>query len=323
MRIVFIGSPAFAVPSLRALVEAGHEVTLAVTQPAQPAGRGRRLTEPAAATAAKQEMGIPVYQPERIRRPEAVDRIRQEAPEAIVVAAYGQILPRAILDIPRHGCLNVHPSLLPRHRGPSPIPAAILAGDPVTGVSIMLLDEGMDTGPVLARTEIPIADEDDATTLSPQLADVGGRLLVDTLPRWASRAIQPESQDNAQATYSRLLTRADGALDWREPAESLWRCVRAVTEWPQAFSSWDGKLVRILRADVDVTGSADPGLVVPVGTRPRAPTGAAIGTGGGLLLPRVLGIEGKKPVPVDAFLRGYPGFIGARLGTSSGIIAAE
>lgn len=309
-------------PSLRALVEAGHEVTLAVAQPPQPAGRGRRMTEPAAATAAR-EMAVPVYQPERIRRPEAVEQIRQEAPEAIVIAAYGQILPRAILDIPRLGCLNVHPSLLPRHRGPSPIPAAILAGDPVTGVSIMLLDEGMDTGPVLARGEIPIADEDDATTLSLRLADQGARLLVGTLPQWTSGAVHPEAQDDARATYSRLLTRADGALDWREPAESLWRRVRAVAEWPQAFSSWDVKLVRILVAGVDTSGSEEPGLVVPVGGRVRAPTAVAIGTGSGLLLPRVLGIEGKRPVPVDAFLRGYPGFIGARLGTPSGIIGAE
>lgn len=317
-----MGSPEFAVPSLRAVVEAGHDVSLAVTQPPHPAGRGRRMTEPATAIAAR-DLGLPVYQPERVRRPEAIERIRQQEPEAIVIAAYGQILPRAVLDIPRLGCINVHPSLLPRHRGPSPIPAAILAGDRVTGVSIMLLDEGMDTGPVLARTEVPIADEDDATTLGPRLAAIGARLLVNTLPRWASADIQAEPQVDAEATYSRLLTRTDGALDWRQPAESLWLRVRAVAEWPQAFTTWDGKLVRILSAGVDPSSSAEPGLVVAVGARTRVPTAAAIGTGAGLLLPWVVGIEGRKPVAIDAFLRGYPAFVGARLTTPSGIIDAE
>jgi methionyl-tRNA formyltransferase len=304
------------------MADAGHDVSLVVTQPPHPAGRGRRLTEPAAALAAR-ELGVPVYQPERLRRPEAIERIKQDEPEAIVIAAYGQILPRAVLEIPRLGCVNVHPSLLPHHRGPSPIPAALLAGDAVTGVSIMLLDEGMDTGPVIARIEVPIADEDDAGTLSPRLADLGSQLLVDTLPRWAAGQTEAEPQNDAVATYSRLLTRADGALDWRQPAESLWRRVRAVAEWPQAFTSWDGRLVRILAAGFDPASSAEPGLVIPRGARSRVPTAATVGTGAGVLLPRIVGIEGRKPVPIEAFLRGYPAFIGARLGTPSGIIDAE
>jgi methionyl-tRNA formyltransferase len=322
LRVVFMGSPPFAVPSLRALVNAGCQVTLAVTQPDHPAGRGRRPTAPAAAVAAT-SMGIPVFQPERLRRPEAVARIQEEHPDVIVISAYGQILSRGVLDIPRLGCVNVHPSLLPRHRGPSPIPAAILAGDSVTGASIMLLDEGLDSGPVLARVQVPIADDDDAATLMPGLADTGAQLLVETLPRWASGEIQPEPQNHDEATYSKLLTRADGALDWRQPAGDLWRRVRAVVEWPQAFTSWDGKLLRILAAGYDPSGSAEPGEVVPVGARVRVPTAAAIGTGAGLILPRVVGIEGRRPTPIDAFLRGYPGLIGARLSTPSGIIDAE
>ncbi len=322
MRVVFMGSPGFAVPSLRAVVAAGHEVLLAITQPPHPAGRGRRLTEPDAALAAR-ELGISVFQPERVRRPEAVERIREEGPEAIIIAAYGQLLPRSILEIPRLGCINVHPSLLPRHRGPSPIPAAILAGDSVTGASIMLLDEGMDSGPVLARIEFPLADEDDAATLSPHLAELGAQLLVDTLPRWAAGEVEAQPQDDAQATVSRLLRREDGALDWREPAEALWRRVRAVAEWPQAYSTWDGRSVRIPTAYFDREPSVEPGLVVAVGPRTRIPVAAGIGTGEGVLLPRTIGIEGRRPMAIDAFLRGYPAFIGVRLGTPSGIIDAE
>jgi methionyl-tRNA formyltransferase len=317
-----MGSPRFALPSLHAVLEAGHHVALVVTQPPQPAGRGRRLAESAVASAAAQ-LGIPLFQPERVRRPDVVERIRQEQPEAILIAAYGQLLPRSLLDIPPLGVLNVHPSLLPRHRGPSPIPAAILAGDDRTGVSIMLVDEGMDSGPVLARTEIPIAGTDDAATLGLRLADVGAELLAETLGRWADSEIVPQPQDDGKATVSRLLRRADGALDWNEPAEALWRRVRAVAEWPQAFTSWDGKLVRILAAEVDLEGSAAPGSVGALGSRARAPNAATIGTGTGLLLPQIVGIEGRRPMPIDAFLRGYPAFIGARLRTPSGIIDTE
>jgi methionyl-tRNA formyltransferase len=317
-----MGSPAFAVPTLRALVDAGHQVSLAVTQPPHPAGRGRHLTEPPGALAAR-ELGVPVFQPERVRRADAVERIREEAPTAIVIAAYGQLLPRSILDIPRLGCINVHPSLLPRHRGPSPIPAAILAGDTATGASIMLLDEGMDSGPVLATREVPIADEDDAVTLGPRLAELGARLLIDTLPHWAAGDIEPKPQNDAEASYSHLLRREDGVLDWREPAEALWRRVRAVAEWPQAYTSWDGKSVRIQSAYFDPEGTAPPGQVVAVGPRNRVPVAAGVGTSNGLLLPRTIGVEGRRPMPIDAFLRGYPAFIGAQLGIPDGIIEAE
>jgi methionyl-tRNA formyltransferase len=303
-------------------MEAGHDLGLVVTQPPHPAGRGRRLTEPDVAAAAH-EADLPVYQPDRIRHPDALQRLQREHPDAIVIAAYGQILPRAVLDIPPLGCLNVHPSLLPRHRGPAPIPSAILAGDAITGTSIMLLDEGMDSGPVLTREEAAIRPEDDATTLSPALASMGARLLVETLPRWAAGEIEPQPQNHAEATYSHFLTRDDGNLNWSQPAETLWRRVRAVAEWPQAFTYWGGKLLRILRADFDAAGSAEPGMVVPIGGRPLSPTAAAIGTGSGLLLPRLVGIEGRRPVTIDAFLRGYKAFVGARLGIPSGIIDAE
>lgn len=311
VRVTFMGTPTFALPNLRALVGAGHQVTLAVTQAARPAGRGRHPTQPPAATAAA-ELGIPLYQPERIRDPEPLERIAQEAPDAIVVAAYGQILPPNLLALPRFGCLNVHASLLPRHRGASPISAAILAGDEITGISIMMMEEGLDTGPVLSRVPTRIQASDDQVTLTERLAAMAGDLLIETLGRWARGEIQPEAQDESRATTTRRVTRADGVLDWKEPAESLWRRVRAYAEWPQGLAAWEGKLLRILRAHYEEGATADPGVVFPWSPGRLRPV-AAIGTGKGVLLPEVLLLEGRRPMPIDAFLRGHPRFIGSRL----------
>ena len=307
-----MGTPAFAAPSLRALVGAGHQVTLAVTPVARPAGRGRRPTQPPVAIAAA-ELGIPTYQPDRIRDREPLARIAQEAPEAIVVAAYGQILPSALLGLPRYGCLNVHASLLPRHRGASPISAAILAGDEITGVSIMLMEEELDTGPVLSQAPTPLQASDDQVSLTERLADMGAQLLVEALGRWARGEIQPQAQDESQATLTRRVTRADGVLDWKEPAESLWRRVRAYAEWPQGLATWEGKLLRILRAGYDEGAIADPGVVLAWGPKRHRPVAAAVGTGKGVLLPEVLLLEGRRHMEIDAFLRGYPSFIGSRL----------
>lgn len=312
MRVIFMGTPTFAVPTLQALVGAGYQVTLAVTQAARPAGRGRRPTHPPVAIAAA-ELGVPVYQPERIRDREAADRIAEDGPDAIVVAAYGQILRDNLLALPRYGCLNVHASLLPRHRGASPISAAILAGDEITGASIMLMETGLDTGPVLSRAPTGIQASDDQVTLTEQLAAMGADLLVETLGRWSRGEIQPEAQDESQATTTLRVTRAEGVLDWKEPAESLWRRVRAYAEWPQGLAVWQGKLLRILRAHYDERTTADPGVVLPWGRERLRPVAAAIGTAKGVLLPDVLLLEGRRPIAIDAFLRGYPSFIGSRL----------
>lgn len=312
VRVTFMGTPTFAVPSLRALVGAGHQVTLAVAQAARPAGRGRNPTQPPAATAAA-ELRIPLYQPERVRDREPLERIAQEAPDAIVVAAYGQILPPDLLALPTYGCLNVHASLLPRHRGASPISAAILAGDEITGISIMMMEEGLDTGPVLSRVPTHIQASDDQVTLTERLAAMAADLLVETLDRWTTGEIQPETQDESRATTTRRVTRADGVLDWKEPAESLWRRVRAYAEWPQGLAVWEGKLLRILRAGYDDTSNAEPGVVLPRGPERRTPVAAAVGTGEGVLLPEILLLEGRRPMPIDAFLRGHPRFIGSRL----------
>lgn len=315
MRIVFMGSPAFALPSLRALAAAGHSVSLVITQAARPAGRGRRETEPPVARAAR-DMGIPVQQPERVRSPDTVDAIAREQPDAIVVVAYGQILPPSVLDIPRVGCVNVHASLLPRHRGASPVSAAILAGDELTGLSIMLMDEGMDTGPVLSQLPTPISRADDQVTLSARLSAMGAALLVDTLGPLERGEIELRPQDESLATTTRRVRREDGLLDWQEPAEALWRRARAYAEWPHGFTRWDGRLLRVLRADYDDTVAGEPGVVVAYGPTGRGPTGAAIYAGRGALVPLVLGLEGRDALPIDAFLRGQRRFIGARLRSS-------
>lgn len=313
LRVVFMGSPAFAVPSLLALHQAGHDLPLVVTSPPRKAGRGQRQTQPPVATAAT-ELGIAIYQPERIGSPDALERIAAAAPDAIVVAAYGQILPPGALAIPPLGCLNVHPSLLPRHRGASPISAAILAGDAETGVSIMLMDEHVDTGPVLGGALAPIQDADDELTLSPRLATLGAQLLVDTLPGWAAGTVQPQPQDPSRATLTRPTTRADGILHWDHPARDLWRRVRAYAAWPGGLTWWRGRLLRIQAATHDPTVEGEPGLVQPWGQR-RA-TAAAIGTGKGVLLPTVVALESRRPMAIDAFLRGYPRFLGSRLESS-------
>ncbi len=312
-----MGSPRFAIPSLNALLRHGHEIALVVTQPARPAGRRKKaLHQPPVALVAAR-LGLPTAQPERVRAAPTVAQLADQAPDAIVVAAYGQILPRSVLDIPRFGCINVHPSLLPRHRGASPIPAAILAGDPETGVAIMQMDEGMDTGPVLSMRRVPLRAEDDQLTLTSHLAVVGADLLAETLADVAAGRAQPEPQDAAAATVARPIVRGDTVLDWDRPAVELWRQVRAYAEAPQATAWWGNRALRILAADHDESTTLDPGEVRAWGPAARTPQAIAIGTGRGVLIPRVLGVEGRKIMPVDAFLRGQANLIGARLASNS------
>jgi len=317
MRVVFMGSPALAVPSLDALIQAGHDVSLAVTQPPRPGGRGRHEIQPPIAVRAA-ELGIPIFQPERLRAPSAVARVAAEQPLFIVVAAYGQIVPSSVLALPQLGSLNVHPSFLPRHRGAAPISGAILAGDPTTGVTIMLMDEGLDTGPILAQAPTPIADDDDQISLSKRLANMAASLLIVTMAGFAAGSLAPQPQNEQEATLTRRATVADGDLDWTLPAVSLWRRVRAFAEWPQARAWWKGRLIHILRASYDPSLTIEPGLVVAHGPPRRAPIAIAIGTGRGALLPEVVELGGRRPMPIADFLRGARQLIGARLESSSG-----
>jgi methionyl-tRNA formyltransferase len=314
MRLIFMGTPAFAVPTLEALLGAGHDVALVLSQPDKPAGRGRQLAPPPVAALAR-ERRLPLLQPRGLRNPEIQQRLAEVAPEAIVVAAYARLLPTAVLQLAPLGCLNVHPSLLPRHRGPAPIQGALLAGDAVTGTSIILLEERMDAGPILAQEPLPIAPEDDAETLEPRLAAQGARLLVETLPRWAARAIEPRVQDEASATYTRLITKEDGRLDWAQPAEALWRRVRAFVGWPGAYTTWRGQPLKVLRAAPEAQRPAAlmPGTVYLVREgRPSAGIAVAAGVGG--LRLDSIAHAGRKPTPGTAFIQGYRDFVGSVLG---------
>ena len=307
-RIVFMGTPAFAVPALRALCQR-YPVPLVVTQPDRPAGRGRAVAEPAVKVAAR-ELGLAVYQPDSLRGPVAVERLREAAPAAIVVAAYGEILRREVLTLPPRGCVNVHASLLPRHRGAAPVAAAILAGDPVTGVTIMLMDEGMDTGPLLAQVQEPIRPDDTCGTLTARLAQRGARILMEALPRWLAGEIIPQPQDGSLATYAPRVRKEDGLIDWQEPAAVIERQVRAFQPWPGAYTYWRGRLVKIASAEAlpGWCGPEVPGTVID--TR----QGVGVATGEGALLLRELQLAGKRCVDCDCFLRGQPGFLGSVLG---------
>jgi methionyl-tRNA formyltransferase len=319
-RVVFLGSPDFAVPSLRALVAAGHKVTGVVTQPDREAGRGRRMLPPAVKVAAE-ELGLPVLQPASLRRPEAVAELAALRPDVLVVAAFGQILRRNVLELAPHGVLNVHASLLPRWRGASPVTAAIVAGDAATGVSIMLLDEGLDTGPVLATRESPIAEDDTGGSLTDRLAQIGAELLVEALPIWLNGTITPRPQEHDAATYAPKLEKGAGRIDWSEPAALIARKVRAYSPWPGAYTPFKGEPLRIHSA-VSLSGgqAAEPGIVVEVepDRRPSGPLepGAAafaVGTGDGLLLPLRLQRAGRRAIDATEFLRGERGLIGSRL----------
>jgi methionyl-tRNA formyltransferase len=312
-RIVLMGSPAFGLPTLQRLIAAGQEVVLVVTQPDRPAGRARRLTPPPVAAFALDHQ-LPLYQPERLRAA-ALDPIRSAAPHLVVVAAYGLLLPNALLELPPYGCLNVHPSLLPRHRGASPVQAAILAGDDETGVTIIKLVERMDAGPILAQVRSPIRRDEHAQALEARLADTGAELLVDCLGPWTSGRLQAQPQDESRATYCTRLERADAELDWTRPADELARVVRAFRGRTDAFTFWDGKLLKVLTAEPldEPASSVEPGRVdvalAPQGRLPR------VATARGSLLLRELALEGRPLTTGTAFLNGHRAFAGALLGS--------
>ena len=310
MRIVFMGTPDFAVPVLSRLVEVGHDIIAVYSQPDRPAGRGRRLVETPMKRFAG-ERGLEVRQPNSFRSEAECAGLASLSTEVVVVAAYGLFLPSEILQMPLLGCLNIHPSLLPRYRGPSPVVSAILNGDDETGVTIMKLDEGMDSGPLLAQAKVPIAERETGPDLTRRLFDLGASLLAKTLPGWASGSIQASPQDESQATFTTLVKKEDGEIDWTDDAERIERMVRAYEPWPGTFTHWDGKLLKILDA-TSTAGSASPGQLV--GLRDG---GIGIGTGDDVLAVDKLQIEGRRPSDAQDFVRGYPNFLGSKAGRSS------
>ena len=315
MKIVFMGTPDFAAPVLRGLIDEGYDIAAVYTRPDAPAGRGRSLASSPVKLLAERH-GLAVVQPGSLKKAEAQEELRRFAPDIIVVAAYGLILPQAVLDIPRLGCVNVHASLLPRHRGAAPITAAILAGDQFTGVSIMRMDAGIDTGAVYTRAMTPILDWDTAGTLSERLTVIGSMALLDVLPQIERGSIEAVPQPAEGATYASMLSKEAGRIDWSKPAVDLWRQARAFQPWPGAFTTWEGKLVKLIETvPLGAVSTATAGTVVELSGE-EAPFGVA--TGEGVLGIKKLQLEGKKPVTGGEFLRGARGFIGAVLGQGDG-----
>jgi len=309
IRVVFMGTPDFAVPSLQRLIE-NQLVIGVVTQPDRPAGRGRDVTPPPVKVAAR-AASIPVYQPPTLRLPDAAQLLRQWAPDIIVVAAFGQILRPHILNLPPSGCLNIHASLLPRWRGAAPIQHAILAGDKESGISLMKMDEGLDTGPVYIQEALLIDPLDTAATLHDRLAILGAELLDRHLDGIYDGTLSPIPQDDDKATYARLLKKEDGLIAWDRRADEVDRQIRAMTPWPGSFTNWQGARLKILAArPVLDRRSSDgvPGQVVAHSDGVVILTGA-----GGIRLERVQ-ISGKRAMSVGEFVRGRPDFIGAVLG---------
>ncbi len=315
LRLVFMGSPEFAVLPLEYLVRNHCHVVAVYTQPDQPAGRGRALL-PSPVKRTAPAWKLPVVQPASLKRPEAVAELESFHPDVIVVAAFGQILPHSVLAIPRYGCLNIHPSLLPRFRGASPVAAAILAGDEFSGVSIMLMDEGLDTGPVLARAQIPIARVDTTGTLTAKLSRIGAQLLLEVLPHWLRGEISPRPQDETLASYCRPITKEAGEIDWQLAADSLWWQIRAYSPWPGSYTHWQGKRLKIIEA-VALPGEVGVrvGRVVALAGREAAPA-FGVTTGEGILGVLKLQLAGKRVAGAADFLRGQRGFVGAQLGLS-------
>lgn len=300
MRVIFMGTPDFSVGTLEALVEAGHDVCLAVTQPDKPKGRGKEMQFTPVKEAALKH-GIPVFQPKKVREPGCVEELKKYNADICVVIAFGQILPKSILELTPNGCMNVHASLLPAYRGAAPIQWALISGEKVTGITTMQMDEGLDTGDMLLKVEVPITDEDTGETLHDKMAAAGAKLAVETLAAMEAGTLKPEKQGETTTPYAKMLKKEMGNIDWSKSAEEIERLVRGLNSWPSAYTNWDNKVMKIWRAAVkEGDTEAVPGTIVKV-----EKDSFAVQTGKGLLVVKELQIPGKKRMNADAFLRGY------------------
>lgn len=306
-RVVFFGSPEVATRSLREAVAAGHDIAVVYTQPDRVVGRSKSPV-PTPIKIAALELCLPVETPENLRDADTQAKLASFRGDAFLVVGYGQLLPPPVLEMPRLGVLNVHPSLLPRHRGPSPVATAILEGDTETGVTVMLLDRRMDTGPILTQSApVPIGPGDTRGSLTARLFEIGAEMLVKTLTQWERGDVTARPQDEARATVTRLLKRADGEIDWSHPADRIERMVRAFDPWPGTFTRWDGRNLKVLAARLAANGAGKPGRVIELSG------GLAIGCGSGALAVNRLQLEGRRAASAQEFLRGYPGIVGATL----------
>ena len=299
MRIVFLGTPEFAVPTLERAFEAGHEIAAVVTQPDRPKGRGRQLAAPPVKETALQ-LGLTVHQPERIRTPEAIELLRSLKPDAMVVVGYGKIIPQAVIDIPPHGIVNVHASLLPRYRGAAPVQWAIANGETVTGVTTMRIDAGLDTGDILLQRETPIGPEETAVDLGKRLAAMGADLLVETLAGLERGEIVPAPQNSAQATLAPVLKKEDGLIDWTRPAAEIANRIRGFKPWPGCYTHLRGRAIEISRARAGAGSEGEPGSVHPI----RGRVVVTCGDSNALEILEVQ-MEGRKTMDAAAFQNGY------------------
>jgi len=309
MKIVFMGTPDFSVGTLEKLIEAGHEVLAVITQPDKPKGRGKAMQHTPVKEAALRH-GIPVYQPVKVREPEFIEILKGLNPEVIVVVAFGQILPKAILEMPKYGCVNVHASLLPKYRGAAPINWSIIDGEEVTGVTTMKMDVGLDTGDMIMKTEVPIEKDETAGSLHDKLSMAGALLCVETLRKLEDGTAIFEKQDDSLSNYAKMLDKNLGKIDWSNDAAYIERLIRGLNPWPSAYSSFEGKTLKIWAAEV-IEDEADgvAGEIVAV-----TKNGIQVKTGKGILEIRELQLEGKKRMEAGAFLRGYPVVTGTILG---------
>ncbi len=313
MKLVFMGTPEFSVPALEALIGGGHQVKAVVTQPDRPKGRGKELQMPPVKAAALAH-GIPVFQPERIRgNAEFLETLRQIAPDAVVVAAFGQLLPAEVLDLPRYGCINIHASLLPKYRGAAPIQWAVIDGEKETGITTMYMEEGLDTGDMLLKTVIPIAADETGGSLHDKLAAAGGPLILETLRGLEKGTLERVAQAG-ETCYAKMLTKALGKVDWSMGAEAIERLVRGLSPWPGTYGRLGKRTVKFWRTEV-YTGElpAEAQCFAPGTVAAVTEDAILIQTGDGLLAVRELQPEGKKRMEAAAFLRGYPLQAGDRM----------
>lgn len=311
MKVIFMGTPDFSVGTLEALLEAGHEVVLAVTQPDKPKGRGKEMQFPPVKETALRH-GIEVYQPRRIREKECIEKLASYQADIMVVIAFGQILPKEILEMTPYGCVNVHASLLPKYRGAAPIQWAVINGEKESGVTTMQMDEGLDTGDMIMKTEVPIAEDETGESLHDKLAQAGAALCVETLKALEEKTATFEKQGESPTAYAKMLTKELGNINWNEPAVRIERLIRGLNSWPSAYTHWNGKVMKLWRAkaegyaaDPDTgagseDGPAQPGTVVSVGKDEFT-----VQTGDGVLHVYEVQIPGKKRMETGAFLRGY------------------
>ncbi|MGI6491578.1 MAG: methionyl-tRNA formyltransferase [Peptococcaceae bacterium] len=311
MRVLYMGTPDFAVPTLQGMIEAGHEVVAVITQPDRPRGRGKKKTAPPVKIAA-QALNIPVLQPENVKAPEFIETLKQLAPEIIVVAAYGRILPPAILNLPEYGCINVHASLLPKYRGAAPLHWSVINGEKETGITIMRMDEGMDTGAIILQEAMPILEGDNVGTVHDRMAALGARLLLKALSLTDKGALAGTPQ-TGEPSYAPMLKAEDEIINWERAAVDLYNQIRGMDPWPGARTTLGGKVLKLWRAEVINEGPVAqlPGQVLATGRE-----GITVATGQGLLLLKDIQLQGARRMSAADFIRGNPINVGTVLGQS-------